>query len=172
MTKLFLLAVVTSLTPCFLIAQTAQPSPGESTPLAAPIWKCTLPGGTYEVALRSIVSVSVHEYLANGVARVNEVNIDTAGSALVRFYFLEPVTPNSPIGLGQSAIEKAKEVLEQAAERAGQEEVWKKVVKDYPTSTHAHTIEYRVETKEQLDKIFKSAELAFRTGRGSALTIP
>ena len=172
MKKLLLLSVVTLLAHCFLLAQTPQPSPGESTPLAAPIWKCALPGGTYEVALRSIVSVSIHEYLANGVARVNEVNIDTAGSALVRFYFLEPVTPNSPIGLGQSAIEKAKEVLEQAAERTGQEEVWKKVVKDYPTSTHAHTIEYRVETKEQLDKIFKSAELAFRTGRGSALTIP
>ena len=172
MKKLLLLVVVSSLSPCCLLAQTPQPSPGETTSLAAPIWKCSLPGGTYEVALRSIVSVSIHEYLANGVARVNEVNIDTAGSALVRFYFLEPLTPNSPIGFGQSAIDKAKELLTEAAERAGQEEVWKKVVKDYPTSTHAHTIEYRVETKEQLDKIFKSAESAFRTGRGSALSNP
>jgi hypothetical protein len=145
----------------------------EATPPAGPgnHWVCTLHGNTYEVALRSIVSVSKHEYIANGVTRVSEVNIDTAGSALVRFYYLEPLTPNSPIGFGQSLIDKAKEYATEASVRTGQEKVWEKVVKDYPTATHSHTIEYRIETEADLDKLFKSAQQAFRTGRGSIFKI-
>lgn len=131
-----------------------------------------MPGGTYEVALRSIVSVSSCEYIVDNVARVNEVNIDTTGNMAVRFYFIEPMTPNSPIGLGQSTINKVQEVMTEAASRAGQDEVWKKVVKNYPTTTHAHTIEYRVDSREDLDKIFKSAELAFRTFKPATYTVP
>jgi hypothetical protein len=53
-------------------------------------------------------------------------------------------------------------MLTEAASRAGVDEPWKKVVKNYPTTTHAHTVEYRVDTREQLNKIFESAETAFR----------
>jgi hypothetical protein len=142
-------------------APTPTPRPGA----AIPIWRCELPGGTYEVALRSIVSVSQCEYIVDGAARVTEVNVDTDGNMAVRFYYLEPMTPNSPIGLGQSAINKAQEIAEEMASRTGQEEVWQKVMKNYPTTTHAHTIEYRLESKDQLDKLYKSASKAFREVR-------
>jgi len=160
-----------------------QNSPGaspsaSSTATAILMWRCNLPGGSYSVALRSVVSVSSHEYLVNGVARVTEVNIDTQGNALARFYYIEPPTVNSPIGLGNATAAKAQELLQQGAAMSGQD-VWQQVVKNYPTSTHAHTIEYRVNDKATLSALYMSAEAALRLnqntifdGSGSTQTDP
>ena len=60
--------------------------------------------------------------------------------------------------------------MRQAAEKTGQD-VWKKVVKNYPTTTHARTVEYRVVKKEDLNKIYESAEEAFRLQRNKSVTI-
>jgi hypothetical protein len=173
MKKFLLPAILLALGIAHLTAQdsspTPTPTPGTNGILS--LWRCTTPGGTYEVALRSIVSVSSCEYLVDGAARVHEVNIDTSGNMAVRFYFLEPVTTNSPIGLGQATINKVQEIATEASERVSGDEVWKKVVKNYPTTTHAHTIEYRVDTQGALDAIFTSAEKAFRTGRGEQYTV-
>ena len=151
--------------------QNATPSP---TPVAAgrvPQWRATLPGGTFVVSLRSIVAVAIHEYIVDGAARVTEMNIDTSGNALARFYFLEPITPQSPVALGQSALNKLQDLANQASARSGQEEVWKKVSKTYPGSTHAHTIEFRVESKEDLQKLFESADGAFREMKEGSVTL-
>ncbi len=164
---LFLLAI---LTPELLLAQNG----GAPTPLPAntaiPMWRCQLPGGTYEVALRSIISVSSHEYLVDGATRVTEVNIDTAGSALARFYYIEPNTPNAPTSIGAATLQKAQELLSAASDASGQD-VWKKVVKSYPTTTHAHTIEYRLSSKDQAQALFQSAETAFRTGKNTVYQV-
>jgi hypothetical protein len=45
------------------------------------------------------------------------------------------------------------------------------VVKNYPTTTHARTIEYRVASRDSLNKVFTSASNCLRTGRGSELAI-
>lgn len=148
-----------------LRAQTPSPT-ATPPPTNIPMWRCNLPGGSYSVALRSIVSVSSHEYIVDAVARVTEVNIDTTGVALVRFYYLEPNTVNAPLGIGTATIEKAQQLLQEGAERSGQD-VWKKVVKNYPATTHARTIEYRVTDKETLAKLYESAESALRLNRNS-----
>jgi hypothetical protein len=149
---------------------TNQNTPGQTSPsgtaTAIMMWRCNLPGGSYSVALRSVVSVSSHEYLVDGVARVTEVNIDTTGNALVRFYYIEPTTPTSPIGLGNATIDKAKELFQKGAEMSGQD-VWQKVIKNYPTTTHAHTIEYRVTDKETLQRLYTSAEAALRLNQNT-----
>jgi len=161
----------------FAVATRAQsPSPTES-PAPTPtsrlaIWRCELPGGTYEVALRAIVSVSVHEYVVDGVARVNEVNVDTQGNMAARFYYLEPTPAKSPLGVGQSAIDRISDLAREAGQRVGAEEVWQRVVKSYPTTTHAHTIEYRVESEDQLKQIFTSAQGAFESGKSATYTPP
>lgn len=149
-------------------AQSATPVPTTPSPTQTNIlmWRCNLPGGSYSVALRSIVSVSSHEYLVDGIARVTEVNIDTTGNALARFYYIEPSTPNSPMGLGTATLDKAQQLFREGAERSGQD-VWKKVVKNYPTTTHARTIEYRVVDKETLTKLYESAESALRLNRNT-----
>lgn len=159
--------------PVKLLAQAATPS-ASPTPatVSAGLWKCQLPGGTYEVALRSIISVSSHEYVIDNAARVTEVNVDTSGSLVVRFYYLEPNTPTSlPGGLGASTIEKAQALLTEAGSRTGATDAWQKVVKSYPTTTHAHTIEYRLSSKDQLTALFTSVETAFRLGKPAVYTV-
>lgn len=148
------------------IAQEA-PKPPQTPPLEGNValWRCVLPGGTYQVALNSIVSVSIHEYVVDGAARVTEVNIDTVGNSTARFYYLEPITATSPLGVGQAMLDKIQDIAKEATERTGTDDTWKKVVKNYPTTTHARTIEYRLSSKEELNKLFSSAETAFRLSR-------
>ncbi len=147
-----------------LHAQTPATPPSSSPPTgpsALPLFRATLPGGTYETAVKNIVAVSTHEYLVDGAARVTEVNIDTTGSVLLRVYYIEPAAPSVPSGIGAAAVEKAQQYLQQATDKTGVD-AWKKVIKTYPTTTHARTVEYRVGAKEDLDKVFKAAEEAFR----------
>ena len=171
--KRILLAASLFVLPAMAVrAQQASATPTPD-PTRMPMWRCDLPGGSYEVAVHSIVSVSTHEYVVDGVARVNELNIDTPGNMAVRFYFLEPLKPGSPVGIGQSTIDKAQEMVEEAAGRVSQdsEPVWEKVVKSYPTTTHAHTIEYRLNSKDDVQKLFTSAEQAFRLNQNTRITV-
>ncbi len=149
-----------------------SPSPSETPEPRLPYWRCELPGGTYEVAIRSIVSVSSHEYIVDGAARVNEINVDTLGNMSARFYYLEPTAAKSPVGVGQSAIDRISELAKEAGQRVGADQVWRRVVKTYPTTTHAHSIEYRVESEEQLKQIFSSAQSAFESGRTTTFKLP
>jgi hypothetical protein len=140
----------------------ATPSPG--------IWRCVLPGGTYEVNVRSIISVSSHEYIVDAAARVTEVNIDTAGALVARFYYLEPLTPtasNPVTSFGAATAAKAQSLLTEASGKTGLD-AWQKVVKNYPSTTHAHTVEYRLNSKDDLTNLFNSLETAFRTGKAGA----
>ncbi len=163
---LFLTTAVQAQTP----APSATPTPAPTAHI--PIWHCELPGGTYEVAIRAIVSVSMHEYVVDGAARVNEVNVDTTGNMAVRFYYLEPTGAKSPLGIGQSAIDRASDLAKEAGQRVGADQIWQRVVKSYPTTTHAHTIEYRVADEEQLKKIFSSAQSAFQSGTTTTFQLP
>ena len=102
---------------------------------------------------------------------MKEVNIDTQGNMAVRFYYIEPTTAKAPLGVGQSALDRASDLAKEAAGRTGGAEVWKRVIKSYPATTHAHTIEFRVDSEEQLTKIFTSVQTAFETGRGETLKL-
>jgi hypothetical protein len=161
----------------FAFAQTpAQPGQNANGQTAQPaatnkqIWRCNLPAGTYEVAVPAIISVSSHEFIVDGAARVTEVNLDTAGTLTVRFYFIEPAVTSGPAGLGAATIGKVQSLVTEAAERSGTD-AWKKVVKSYPTTTHARTVEYRVAKRETLSALYNSASTAFRTGRGSEFSV-
>ena len=168
MKPLLLVLALLSLT---LFAQTpTEPPTTNATAAKILLFRAKLPGGTYEVAVGAIVAVTSHEYLVDGVARVTEVNIDTTGSLLARFYFLEPAAPNAPGGIGAATIDKAQELLKQAAEKTGQD-AWKKVVKNYPTTTHARTVEYRMVEKADLNKLYEAAEEAFRLQKNKSVTI-
>ena len=118
-----------------------------------------------------MVAVSTHQYVVDGVARVTEVNVDTTGNAAVRFYYIEPAIPKAPLGVGQSAIDRVSELAKEAAQKTDQDDVWKRVIKTYPTTTHTHTVEYRVGTDAQLKSIFSSAQTALETQRGAILKI-
>jgi len=157
---LLLLAAAASLAGA--LAQEPTPTPGQRR---RDIWQADLPGGKYTVRLTAITAVSMHEYLVDGAARVTEVNIDTVGTELVRFYFIEPNTPQTPNGIGQSAVDLIKDRAQEALSRGGGDDVWSKVVKSYPATTHARTVEYRLVTKDSLKKLFASIQDAFLNGK-------
>ncbi len=130
-------------------------------------WKAELPGGTFLIAHRNISAVSTQEYVLDAAARVTEVNIMTTGVFQPRFYFIEPLALQNPLPAGQAAIDRAQAAVQNLTARVSSgDSVWAKVVKSYPTTTHAGTIEYRLESKEQLQDLFESLEKSWRTGRG------
>jgi hypothetical protein len=148
----------------------ATPTPQPAVNSARPIWRCNLSGGTYQVLASAILSVSSHEYVVDGAARVSEVNVDTSGQFAVRFYFIEPAAASGPGGIGAATLGKVQGLLTEAAERSGTD-AWKKVVKSYPATTHARTIEYRVGGKDALNRIFASASKVMTTGRSDEVKI-
>jgi hypothetical protein len=155
-----------------LHAQSTAPS-GQTAPQDSVtqdgLWDARLKGGNYIVRCNAIVALSKHEYISDGVARVVEVNITLNSAQIVRFYFLEPYKPesgSSTVGAATQALEKAKGLYEQAAGRVSPDLAAPKVVKNYPTSTHAHTIEFVLKEEARLNSLFGSLERSFRTGQG------
>lgn len=132
-------------------------------------WEANLSGGNYMVALDRISSVSRHKYVLDGAVIVDEVTIDTVGQAIARFYFITPITSGAPgTGISQLA-ERAIEVVDGAARTAGSE-IQNMVVKKYPVTTHARTIEYRLLTEAQLTGLYTSVRTAWQTGKGRQFT--
>lgn len=128
-----------------------------------------LKGGNYIVRCNSIIALSKHEYVADAVARVVEVNLTLSSSQIVRFYFLEPAkmeTNSNLVNAGTQAVERAKGLFEQAAGRVSTTLTEPRVVKSYPASTHAHTVEFVLKDEARLNSLFQSLERGFRTGQG------
>ncbi|MFK7849768.1 MAG: hypothetical protein AB8D78_02220 [Akkermansiaceae bacterium] len=128
-------------------------------------WEANVSGGNYVVALSRITSVSRHEYVLDGSLIVDEVTVDTQGQALARFYFIRPVTDRAPGTAVGAVTERTLGLIEQAAQRKGST-VQDMVVKKYPLTTHAKTIEYRLLSEAQLGVLYGSVKTAWQTGRG------
>ena len=170
---LFLLGALLTCSGATARAQTAAATPTPSTSTSRPdaLWRCQLPGGVYLVALRSIASISSHEYIVDAAARVTEVTVATNSSVEARFYYLEPLTASAVSSSGTVAALDAMQqhvydlTIGQAA-ASGSDSVWQKVIKNYPTTTHAHTVEYRLTSKANLQSLYQSLEQSWTTGKG------
>lgn len=133
-------------------------------------WQANLPGGTYVVALSSITSVSKHRYVIDGNLSVTEVVVDTTGNSLARFYYIIPVSEDSASNVAKRITERGKDILDKAGERTGVNGNTI-VAKQYPTTTHAKTVEYRVSDEGDLDKLLRSVRKAWMNGAGKKFTI-
>jgi hypothetical protein len=134
-------------------------------------WEASLPGGTFLVALGRISSVSRHKYVLDGALIVDEVTVDTTGQALARFYFISPITADGS-GTGAAVgnlVQRAQDLVDNSASQAGTD-VQNMVVKKYPLTTHAKTIEYRLLSEAQLGALYQSARTAWVTGKGRVFT--
>ena len=172
MSKLFLQLLTFSILCSSVFSQdnnTQNNSSSEQIP--SKFWKASLPGGEYMVALNSISSIAKHTYIVDGAARVYEVTVADKSSAIARFYFIEPVTESSPINAGQVVLDRLKSVSKEATERIGAGDVWDQVIKNYPNSTHAKTMEYRLTIKSNIDLIYSSVARAWERGRGENFKI-
>jgi hypothetical protein len=149
-------------------SQTPAVDPGDSgktedSPQSNRFWQATLPGGHYMVALDRISAISRHKYvLLDGSAIVDEVTIDAMGQALVRIYYIAPVT-DAATGSETGAIEKAAEAAGTSAHQM--------VIKKFPETTHARTVEYRLLSAEELGALHNSVRTSWETGRGRKFSV-
>lgn len=168
---------------CFLAAistVSAQTAPTTSNTTKAPdresdgnhrFWQASLPGGHYMVALDRITAISRHSYaIPEAGMLVDEVTVDTIGQGLARFYFSRPLTEGVNNNAANNLTGRAKELLDYAGQRAGTD-LHKMVVKKYPETTHARTIEYRLLSAEELGALYGSVRNAWESGRGRIFTI-
>ncbi|MBC7979576.1 MAG: hypothetical protein H7Y36_03325 [Armatimonadetes bacterium] len=132
-------------------------------------WQANLGGGSYIVALDRISTVSRHKYVLDGTLIVDEVTVDTIGQAIARFYFITPVSSGVPGAAASQVAEKALGLVDSAARTMGSD-LQNMVVKKYPLTTHAKTIEYRLLAENQLNGLFESVKTAWQTGKGRVFT--
>lgn len=147
--------------------------PGEQAPSDRPaqsrFWEAAIgESGHYMVALDRISSISRHQYILNGNALVDEVTIDSVGQSLARFYHIRPLTDaadGAPASAASRIIERGRELVDQAAGRIGTK-AHEMVVKTYPDTTHARSIEYRILSASDLEALHKSMRTAWESGKG------
>jgi len=108
-----------------------------------------------------INSVSLQEYQAGPYA-VTEVVIDMASSPLqLRLYHTEipsvdkakGAAPDTPMN-NRNVPESVQRLADRGRDTANSSEP--PVIKDYPITTHAKTLEFRVTTKEELESFYRS----------------
>jgi hypothetical protein len=157
--------------PTILVAQedpaatTSEKPKTEETAGPNRFWQATLGGGHFMVALDRISSVSRHKYVLDGAVIVDEVTVDTIGQALARFYFLTPVTDTAPGNTVTDMAKRGRELMDRAADRVGTD-VQNMVMKKYPDTSHAKSLEYRVMSEADLTALHKSVADAWESGRG------
>lgn len=148
---------------------TDNDSPGREIDGPDRFWQADLDGGHYMVALDRITSVSMHEYLLGGNLVVREMTVDTSGKAIARFYHIAPLTDEMKRNGITNLAQRGAELLDRAGQRLGTR-AHEMVQKDYPNTTHAGTIEYRIPDLRELDAIYNSLRRAWISGEGRRLT--
>ena len=119
---------------------------------------------TYYGSEADVQSISTQDYIT-GNFRVIELNIVTQGTALLRIYHIRPLRSGElqqamSDGLGATGIPGSSIIqrplppqVQAIADRAASvSEVvtGTEVMKEYPMATHAHTIEFRIGSRNEL----------------------
>lgn len=153
---------------------TADPANPNDTPQKNRFWQANVGGGEYLVALDRISAISRHKYVLDGAVIVDEVTVDALGQALVRFYFITPISDAmGGTGAGDAVsgiVDRGRAIVEHGAATAGTD-IQNMVVKKFPETTHAREIEYRVLSEPELTGLYKSVRTAWETGRGRKFMI-
>jgi hypothetical protein len=133
-------------------------------------WECSLPGGEYSVNLGAITSVSKHSYVLDGTLLVTEATVDTTGTALARFYYIEPITKDTTFNALARIQKRAEELRNRGQSRTGTK-ADEMAQKSYPTTTHARTIEFRIMNEVELNALYRSLYQAWTSGKGRTFRI-
>ncbi len=133
-------------------------------------WQASVPGGHYMVAIDRIASISMHQYVLDAQLLVTEMVIDTNGRGLARFYYVTSVAEESGSASAARIVGKGRELLDRAGQRAGSNAL-DLAQKNYPTTSHAGMIEYRMLDLRDLNALYKSLQNAWETGKGRKITV-
>jgi hypothetical protein len=117
-----------------------------------------------------VQSISTQEYITANF-RVIELNIVTQGSALLRIYYSRPLRLGElqqamSDAIGAAGIPDASSIIQRPlppqvkalADRAAgvsKAVTGTEVMKEYPIATHAHTIEFRVGSRDELLELYQ-----------------
>lgn len=128
-------------------------------------------GNKFIMPYARIVSISQAEYLVDGGGKVIEFTIDTTGQTTARFYFLDTALSDTPLNAGQIINNRAKGLLNRAGEKTGVDT--RSVVKHYPDTTHAKTVEFNLRAKGHLQVLMNhiTEEWIEEGGRGAGRTL-
>ena len=131
------------------------------------IYSIEFPGETraYSASEAGVQSISTQEYITASF-RVIELNVVTQSNALLRIYYSRPLRPGelqqamsdgtSATGIpGSSSIihrplPPQMQALADRAAGASEAITGTEVMKEYPIATHAHTIEFRIGSRDEL----------------------
>ncbi len=137
-----------------------------------PFWRAQLPAGTFLVPLDRVSNVSTHEYVVQGAGRVWEMVVSDDSSTIARFYYMESASRlKDPLITGESGLKYTEAALEKAAKATETEEIWRRVVKEYPHATHAHTVEYRLEDVKTVHRLFDHLSDCWTQGKPGQINI-
>ena len=133
-------------------------------------WEANLKGGNYMVKLGSVSAISNHAYVLDGSLVVTEVNIDTPGSALVRFYQVTPLAAYKQSEI-TNLLSEGVSTIKDLTSNLNISEAASLAQKQYPQTTHAKTIEFQIDTLEQLSSLYKSISKSWTTNKGRKFSI-
>ena len=129
-------------------------------------WEAKLPGGEYMVALSRISSISKHTYMV-GNLEITEVVVDTTGNSLVRFYAAN--TAGGEANILKNAQDRLRDLGREKGAQAGVQGA--PVIKNYPDTTHAKTVEYNLDTESAVNALYNSVKKSWERNRGGRFTI-
>lgn len=123
-------------------------------------------GSSFFADATKVVSISMQEYVNEEVS-ISEIDIDAGASALIRIYCVNAVS--DPVKtfdknatrlptITQRATEKVSSLAEQAKGNIPKQLLPKNMAvvrKNYPTTTHAKTIEYALADEDSLNSLYK-----------------
>ena len=137
------------------VEEVTEPAPvsGVKANIVPLIWRATIDEAVIAVPLRSVEYYGVQIYDTDSQTRVRELTICTESQSLIRIYYIEPLGTTS-----ERLADKAKR-LQQIARSAGKQE-WPYPFKQYPMTTHAHMVEYRVAKEETVGQLYDHLEAA------------
>lgn len=140
-----------------LYAAAQQPANTATAEPKIALWSASF-GESAQVTLNvsSIVSVSMHPYMLNGVIRITEVTVDTLGNNTLRFYYIHE-NGGSSSTVGGMAGEVARTAQEQIRREVTQQDSAADIPSvKFPEGAYAHSIEYQVSSLSELEALYKS----------------
>jgi hypothetical protein len=166
-TAIFLLSVLTLL-PLESPAQSESPIQGSHANVAGGpavgntraeivplIWKALIGRAIVSVPLSSVEYFGVQAYDVDGAARVRELTITTKSQSMIRIYHMVP------LGAFAEHAENTLKTLDKIAEGVADEEL-NVPIKVFPSTTHAHMVEYRVTERANIDTLYQHLETAMK----------
>ncbi len=128
-------------------------------------WIGKMSEGECMVHLSRLNGVFMHRYVLDNACMVYEVTLVISGNTPIKFYYMQMLGKNSGINAVKNVTNRISELGGEASRRLTGSEINPEttVAKAYPNT---NSVEYRLATLDQLNKLYASIVRAWKNGRG------